>query len=176
MTEPTVGATAFVVRPNGDSTVEWMTPPEILSALGPFDLDPCAHPLQPWPTAAQMIAPPEDGRMLPWRGRVWLNPPYGPQETWHWMERLAAHGNGIALIFARTETEGFWKWVWNCADAVLFVRGRVFFHYPSGERAPTSGGSPSCLVAYGAANVAALERCQIPGALVFGSHWVRKLA
>ena len=31
---------------------EWLTPPEILRALGPFDLDPCAPADRPWPTAA----------------------------------------------------------------------------------------------------------------------------
>ena len=30
----------------------WITPPWILRALGPFDLDPCAADQQPWPTAA----------------------------------------------------------------------------------------------------------------------------
>jgi hypothetical protein len=25
----------------------WLTPPEIIRALGPFDLDPCAAPSQP---------------------------------------------------------------------------------------------------------------------------------
>jgi len=31
----------------------WLTPPHVLAALGPFDLDPCASPSpQPWPTAA----------------------------------------------------------------------------------------------------------------------------
>ncbi len=35
-------------------TDEWLTPPCILEALGPFDLDPCAvaGPFRPWPTAA----------------------------------------------------------------------------------------------------------------------------
>lgn len=30
-------------------TVEWLTPPEIIAALGPFDLDPCAPIEQPYP-------------------------------------------------------------------------------------------------------------------------------
>ena len=28
-------------------TVEWLTPPKILDALGPFDLDPCAPVVRP---------------------------------------------------------------------------------------------------------------------------------
>lgn len=35
---------------------EWLTPPEILRALGAFDLDPCAPVVRPWETAAQHFA------------------------------------------------------------------------------------------------------------------------
>ena len=28
---------------NTDNKEEWLTPPEIIQALGTFDLDPCAH-------------------------------------------------------------------------------------------------------------------------------------
>ena len=30
---------------------EWLTPPEIIQALGHFDLDPCSPIDRPWPTA-----------------------------------------------------------------------------------------------------------------------------
>ena len=30
---------------------EWLTPPEITTDLGPFDLDPCSPIKRPWPTA-----------------------------------------------------------------------------------------------------------------------------
>lgn len=35
----------------------WLTPPEIINALGPFDLDPCCPPppTMPWRTATQMV-------------------------------------------------------------------------------------------------------------------------
>ena len=32
-------------------TDEWLTPPEIIKALGPFDLDPCSPITRPWDTA-----------------------------------------------------------------------------------------------------------------------------
>src|SRR6185312_6793869 len=103
---------------------EWLTPPEIIDALGPFDLDPCA-PLEseaPWPTAAAHYTIEDDGLdpCLPWSGRVWCNPPYG-DNTGDWLRRLADHGNGIALIFARTETAAFFATVWDRADAVAFL-------------------------------------------------------
>lgn len=105
-------------------TDEWLTPPEILEALGPFDLDPCAPSTRPWPMAAQHYSKEDDGLLRPWEGRVWLNPPYG-LEAERWLRRLAIHGNGIALIFARTETEAFFSQVWERADAILFLRGRL---------------------------------------------------
>lgn len=66
----------------------WLTPPELLTALGGFDLDPCAYHSQPWKTAKTQYALPEhDGLLMPWEGRVWCNPPYG-KETKKWIERM----------------------------------------------------------------------------------------
>lgn len=107
----------------------------------------------------------DNGLMLPWEGRVWCNPPYG-RETEEWIERLATHGNGIALIFARTETEMFFRQVWGKADAILFIQGRLFFYYVDGRKAKANSGAPSCLIAYGADNVTALKNSRIAGKLV----------
>jgi len=140
---------------------EWLTPREVIDALGPFDLDPCAPVARPWPTAAKHYTVADNGLLQPWHGRVWLNPPYG-QDTGLWLDRLVLHGNGIALIFARTETDMFFRCVWEAADAILFLRGRLFFHHVSGERAAHNSGAPSCLIAYGGKNVDRL-RISIPG-------------
>lgn len=127
----------------------WLTPPHIIEQLGPFDLDPCAAPEpRPWPTAAEHIALPRDGLAEAWEGRVWLNPPYG-KRTHLWLQRLAEHGFGTALIFARTETAMFRETVWKHASAVKFLSGRLHFHHPNGQRAISNSGAPSCLVAYG---------------------------
>lgn len=143
----------------------WLTPPEILAPLGPFDLDPCAAPSpRPWPTAARHIELPEDGLTAEWRGRVWCNSPFG-NATWAWLERMAKHGNGVALVFARTETIGFHRWVWAEADAVLFLKSRPHFCHPDGSRAEGNSGGPICLIAYGQANAEALRRSGIAGAI-----------
>jgi hypothetical protein len=112
-----------------------------------------------------MISPPEDGLTGKWEGRVWLNPPYGP-ETGKWLAKLARHGDGIALIFARTETEMFIQHVWNAAASVLFIAGRLHFHDVSGKRAAANAGGPSVLVAYGGASDQRLERSGIAGQFI----------
>ncbi len=147
-------------------THTWLTPPSIIRALGPFDLDPCAAPEpRPWPTAARHITLPDDGLAADWDGFVWCNPPYGPQ-TWVWLAKLAEAGRGVALIFARTETAGFHEQVWGKATAVLFLRGRLTFHTPDGAPAAANGGAPSCLVAYGDEAADRLGRSGLAGHLV----------
>jgi hypothetical protein len=143
---------------------EWLTPPCIIEALGPFDTDPCSPIKRPWDTAVHHYDINDSGLHHPWHGRVWLNPPYG-LEAALWLDRLAQHGNGIALIFARTETRMFFEHVWHRADALLFIEGRLHFHHVDGRRAAANAGAPSCLVAYGALNVNALKQCQL-GAFV----------
>lgn len=143
-------------------TDEWLTPPDLLAKLGPFDLDPCSPINRPWPTAAEHYTVEDNGLMKPWRGTVYTNPPYGP-ETGKWLARLADHGNGIALIFARTETEMFHRWGWERADAMLFLRGRLHFHYVTGERAKANAGGPSVLLAYGKEMAERLRTCGIEG-------------
>jgi hypothetical protein len=152
-------------KPNTGLAVDWITPPKIVRALGRFDMDPCAHPQQFYQTARIMISPPCDGLLHKWRGRIWLNPPYGGK-LFAWLYRLAEHGNGIALVPARTEVESwFWPFVWEAADAILFLRGRLYFHRPDGT---TNGnaGHGSVLAAYGQKNIDALRRSGIVGRLV----------
>lgn len=144
---------------------EWLTPPEIMAALGGFDLDPCAPINRPWDTAERHYTVLDDGLKQEWQGRVWCNPPYG-LEAAKWLNRCAAHGNAIALVFARTETRMFFDHVWGKADAVLFVEGRLYFHHACGTRARANSGAPSVLVAYGKNNAATLEGCPIPGKFI----------
>jgi hypothetical protein len=149
------------------NSCEWYTPPEIVHALGEFDLDPCspAGYHQFW-TAQKHFTEKEDGFVQKWKGRVWLNPPYGP-DTWKWLWKLYEHGNGIALIFARTETKGFFRCVWNKADAIFFFYGRLSFINSNGDRSTHNSGGPSCLVAYGENNVYALKESGLKGKLVY---------
>lgn len=157
--------------PNAKSTT-YLTPRGILAPLGYFDLDPCAAPSpRPWPTAARHIELPEDGLSAEWSGRVWCNPPFG-REAAAWLVKMAVHGNGIALVPARTETAMFYRSVWGVADGVLFLRGRPHFCAGAdctvrhgkktirvlwGEPFPFNSGAPIALIAYGATNAEVLQ-------------------
>jgi phage N-6-adenine-methyltransferase len=146
----------------------WLTPPHILKSLGGgagFDLDPCASIDRPWDTARHHYTIEDDGLAQEWFGRVWCNPPYGKAMN-PFLKKMVEHGNGIVLIFARTETRAFFDYVWDHANAILFIKGRLKFHTPDGKVAGTAG-SPSVLIAYGEDNVKALENCGIEGKLVY---------
>lgn len=143
---------------------EWLTPPWLFEKLGLFDLDPCAPIVRPWPMANNHYTIEDDGLKKEWFGKVWCNPPY--DNAGEWLSKLHEHGNGIALIFARTETEMFFEEVWKKADAVFFIKGRLFFHHVTGKRARSNGGAPSILVAYGKDAVNTLQECDIEGKLL----------
>lgn len=149
----------------GDTNV-WLTPPALLKAIGPFDLDPCAAIGQPWKTAELMLTEVQDGLRRDWDPAmsVFCNPPYGPN-TGTWLTKCAQHGKAIALVFARTETGAFFSSVWGKADGILFLKGRVRFHRPDGS-VGDSAGAPSVLIAYGEAMVERLARSGIEGYLV----------
>ncbi len=144
---------------------EWLTPPYILEALGPFDLDPCAPTDRPWDMAKEHYTIEDNGLNQPWHGRVWCNPPYGAKAA-AWLNRLAEHGRGTALIFARTETAMFFEHVWNKAAALLFLEGRLHFHHANGTKARANAGGPSVLVAYGRGDADKLARSGIAGKYV----------
>jgi hypothetical protein len=151
-------------RPNRGATDVWLTPPSIIEALGPFDLDPCAATGQPWRTAEIQYTVEDDGLAKGWQGFVWCNPPFSDAQTW--LNRLADYGNGIGLCAARTETRWFVETVWGRADSVLFLHGRPYFHKPDGTRAGANSGVPICLIGYGALAEDRLRTSGLAGSLV----------
>ncbi|WP_022904021.1 DNA N-6-adenine-methyltransferase [Curtobacterium sp. B8] len=137
------------------ATIDWYTPDYIFQALAvTFDLDPCS------PGSSRSNVPAgavytlaDDGLSSPWRGLCWVNPPYDDTRTW--LQRLADHGEGIALVFARTDTKWFHEAA-KSADLVCFTSGRIKF---IDGRTMQPGGSPgagSVFLAWGATAAAAL--------------------
>lgn len=153
---------------------EWYTPRPIFEALGiDFDLDPCSpgQEIVRWIPAQIHYTIQDDGLSAKWFGNCFVNPPYG-SDTPRWLARLAAHGNGIALVFARCDTRWFHKFVPQ-ADAICFIRGRVQFVraddallYADGICKPCGGcGAASMLIAFGEKNAEALFDSQLGYAL-----------
>jgi len=146
------------------------TPLWIIEALGPFDLDPCAADPRPWDCAATKFTELDNGLAQVWRGRVWLNPPFNRYVVGRWVQRLADHGHGTALLHARTEA-GWFSPIWRSASGILFLSDRIKFCRPDGTEQPANSGAPAVLAAFGSEDLARLRSSGIPGALV--TRWQR---
>ena len=153
---------------NTENNDTWLTPPSIITSLGEFDLDPCSPINRPWPTAKEHYTVEDDGLLMPWNGRVWLNPPYGDQ-LGVWLQKGALHKNVTALIFARTETKAFQNFVFPHADSFLFISGRIKFHRIDGSVGNTAN-APSILVAYDEYNSEKLFESGIKGHHIYNGN------
>lgn len=109
----------------------YLTPPALVKALGPFDLDPCCPPNMPWKTAKRMISLPEDGLTAQWKGRVWLNPPYSDVRPW--VDKFVAHGSGIALVSAKSTDARWGQALLNGCHSAYWLAGRLLFHKADGS-------------------------------------------
>lgn len=144
---------AHIIRVMGSSeSPEWYTPQAIVrlvqECLGEIDLDPCSnsheHPAVP---ARMLYTKEDDGLAQPWRGKVYLNPPYGA-EIPAWIEKLVHEyealdnvTEALALLPARIDTQWFQPLY---AYPLCHIRGRLQF-----ENAHYSAPFPSILVYLG---------------------------
>lgn len=148
----------------------YITPRWLLDALGPFDLDPCAADPRPWDCAAHNWT--EAGLDRTWFGQVFLNPPFDRYQVKHWVNRLAQHGNGIALLHARTEAAWF-RPIWEAASGILFLAQRIKFCDVAGKEHPANSGAPVVLAAFGDGHARRLSICGVAG--YFISSWSMRL-
>lgn len=112
---------------------EWYTPKYIFDALGEeFDLDVACPPEGPRYTPAKSFFS-EDGLGKEWSGFVWMNPPYGHQNTKRkWLRKFSRHGNGIALVPDRTSAPWFHEML-TWLPCALIVSGKIKFEKPDGS-------------------------------------------
>lgn len=123
-------------------TVEWYTPPAIIElarrCLGGIDLDPASNTTaQDWIKAAEFYTQDDNGLVLPWFGRVWLNPPF--DDTPAWVDRLDSEylsGQVQAAILLVNSAPGYnwWEDLWR-RRPVCMLRERLCFVQSSGELA-----------------------------------------
>ncbi len=137
------------VKPTYKS-VEWYTPEWIFKKLAiDFDLDPCSpHDMESVVPAKTKYTVFDNGLSKPWHDRVWLNPPYG-KDTPFWMNRIAEHGNGIALVFSRTDSSWFQNAMRACTS-ILFFEGRIeFIPGLENQHKKSRSGAGSAMFAFG---------------------------
>jgi hypothetical protein len=144
-----------------------LTPRWIIDRLGPFDTDPSAADPRPWDCATTNYTEADDGLAQTWHGRVWLNPPFHRYTVGAWIARLAQHGQGTALLHARTEAAWF-RPVWGSAILILFLSRRLKFCKSCGTEHRANSGAPPVLVAFGVHDAERLRASGIAGAYVDG--------
>lgn len=106
-------------------------------SLGPFTLDVAASKSNA--LVKKFYTKKENGLEQPWSGTVWCNPPYGfGIEKWtrkaveetmlDSLEHPQEVCNSVVMLLpARTSRKFFQDDVWNFADEVRFLRGRLKF-------------------------------------------------
>ena len=137
------------------TTDEWYTPRWLFRAAGlTFDLDVCAPVAPEFRTcpARRYLTVVEDGLMAPWDGLVWMNPPYSA--TGRWVERWAAHPDGLALVPALPRARSWRSLLMPSSDAVAIIS--LKFLLPRGGEADILW--PLILAARGPTCVDALAR------------------
>lgn len=146
----TATGTAHVSRNSGDN--EWYTPAKYIGAavavMGGIDLDPAsAAAANEIVGATQIWTKDDDGLVKPWRGRLWMNPPYAQPLVGSFCTRIAreydttragAVTQACVLVNNATETTWFQEMTAQ-ASAMCLPRGRVEFWHPQKKSAPLQG-------------------------------------
>lgn len=139
---------------------DWRTPRKYLDAArevlgGTIDIDPASSAAANETVGAKVFFTEKDnGLEQPWKGTVWLNPPYGG-EARLFVERLIREyqvGNVTAACALLNSHPTETKWFQELFDyAICFIRGRIDFGGPSREVSSTS--THGSAVAYLGTNV-----------------------
>lgn len=112
------------------ATDDWFTPQDFFDAqnkkYGPFDIDVCADANNA--KCQVFFTKEQNGLLQEWKGKCWMNPPYGKQIK-QWMKKAYESSQQgatvVCLVPARTDT-GWWH-DYAMKGEIIFVRGRLKF-------------------------------------------------
>ncbi|MCK4621274.1 MAG: hypothetical protein KAT62_03565 [Desulfuromonadales bacterium] len=133
---------------NIDSGNNWATPRalyDMLDAEFNFDFDPC-------PLNEGEILPEQDGLLIDWGQRNFINPPYSRKLKEAFVKRAVEYAhNGrlcVMLLPVSTSTVLFHEWIKPNAKEIRFLRGRVKFEGVNtfGERVTNKAGMHDSMI------------------------------
>ena len=110
-------------------TDQWATPQYFFdnyNAVYKFNVDVCASPENA--KCKKYYTAKDDGLKMAWKGRCWMNPPYG-REIGKWVKKAYESSKSgatvVCLLPARTDTKWFHDY---CTKGEIdFIRGRLKF-------------------------------------------------
>lgn len=120
---------------------EWYTPPTYVElarqVMGGIDLDPASSDVaQAWIRAEVCYTKRQNGLRRDWRGRMWLNPPYGSQMSL-WMEKaVLAHESGAvaqAVLLVRPAPGSAWYQMLSARFPSCITHRRIRFIDKDGQ-------------------------------------------
>ena len=139
----------FATPQTSNTSDDYWTPAWVFAAMQiEFDLDVASPPGgSPWVPAKRYYTQQDDGLASPWKGRVWMNPPYS--NSLPWVQKFIAHRNGVCLVqFAKAK---YTELLWEIADAIVINKPRFKF-----EQGPIY--MPTMYAAFGSDCVEAIKR------------------
>lgn len=140
---------------------EWFTPPSIFNALNlVFDVDVASPGKSHWVPSRKVYTKDDNGLSKEWTGLVFMNPPFGGRNGQvPWLEKFVEHGNGIAIVAARTSSKWFQDIIPR-TDAILFPNGKTKFIRPDGSIGK-SPGTGVVIIAMGEQSIEALKNSKL---------------
>lgn len=157
------------IQVTDDNRDSWCTPQEVVDCLvrfaeecetGVIDTDPCSNSRSIVPARTRYTIA-DDGLSKPWRGLVFVNPPYSDPTPWMLRCATAHIDNGrhvIACIKADPSVK-WWSHVWT-AKAICFPDHRIDFTPPPGVE--SSSNNFASALPYWGSKTNAFERCFAP--------------
>jgi phage N-6-adenine-methyltransferase len=158
---------------------EWYTPSEWIErariAMGTIDVDPASCEFaQRVVRAAEWFDQKRDGLTHPWRGNVWLNPPYSGGLIEPFIEKLVVErrnfAQAIVLVHSRTDASWFHT-LCSIADCIAFTKGRIGFYNNHVEQTSPQNGSVLVYIGQSPEDFAEAfsESCLVLGAIDLGT-------